>query len=72
MQKEGCCSTKKHPFDLVIVSDTLLADPDDMEQTLGKPHDSVEAAMMLHRLSGRRHKYGQQLEFNCMANGVTL
>ncbi len=55
-KKKAAAVPKTHPYDLVIVSDTLLADPDDMEQTLGKPHDSVEAAMMLHRLSGRRHQ----------------
>lgn len=45
-----------HGYSIVIVSDTLLADPDDMESSLGKPNDAVEAAMMLHRLSGRRHQ----------------
>ena len=39
-----------HGFDMVIVCDTLLADPDDMDSTLGKPKDTVEAAMMLHRI----------------------
>lgn len=46
----------KHGYDLVVVSDTMLADPDDMSCSLGKPSDAVEAAMMLHRLSGRRHQ----------------
>ena len=40
----------------VIVSDTMLEDPDDESIALGKPHDSVQAAMMLHKLSGRRHR----------------
>tara|TARA_B100000902_G_C26783373_1_gene656151 strand:- start:9 stop:539 length:531 start_codon:yes stop_codon:yes gene_type:complete len=43
-------------FDLIIVSDTMLADPDVDKVALGKPKDEVEAAMMLHRLSGRRHR----------------
>ena len=55
-KKKAAAVPKEHHFDLVVVSDTLLADPDDMEHTLGKPSDSVEAAMMLHRLSGRRHQ----------------
>ncbi len=46
----------QHHHDLVIVSDTMLADPDDLNCSLGKPSDSVQAAMMLHRLSGRRHQ----------------
>ena len=40
----------------VIVSDTMLEDPDDESIALGKPHDSIQAAMMLHKLSGRRHR----------------
>ena len=43
-------------YDLIIVSDTMLADPDVDKVALGKPKDDVEAAMMLHRLSGRRHR----------------
>lgn len=55
-RKKAAAVKDGHGYDMVVVSDTLLADPDDMEQTLGKPGDSVEAAMMLHRLSGRRHQ----------------
>ena len=43
-------------FDLIIVSDTMLADPDIDNTSIGKPSDEVEAAMMLHQLSGRRHR----------------
>jgi len=43
-------------FNLVVVSDTMVSDPDDHSLSMGKPTDSVEAAMMLHRLSGRRHQ----------------
>jgi len=43
-------------FDLIVVSDTMLSDPDVDRVALGKPKDEVEAAMMLHRLSGRRHR----------------
>ena len=45
-----------HDFDVVIVSDTMISDPDDHSLSMGKPTDAVEAAMMLHRLSGRRHQ----------------
>ncbi|MDE0557581.1 MAG: Maf family protein [Candidatus Poseidoniaceae archaeon] len=43
-------------YDVVIVCDTMLCDPDDSMLSLGKPMDEIEAAMMLHRLSGRRHQ----------------
>jgi septum formation protein len=43
-------------YDVVIVCDTMLCDPDDSMLSLGKPIDEIEAAMMLHRLSGRRHQ----------------
>ena len=43
-------------YDLIIVSDTMLADPDIDNISIGKPTDEVDAAMMLHRLSGRRHR----------------
>jgi len=43
-------------YDVVIVCDTMLCDPDDSMLSLGKPVDEIEAAMMLHRLSGRRHQ----------------
>ena len=55
-QKKSEAVLDGHGFDLVVVCDTLLADPDDMDLTLGKPNDTLEAAMMLHRLSGRRHQ----------------
>jgi len=43
-------------YDIVIVCDTMLSDPDDHMLSIGKPKDKIEAAMMLHRLSGRRHQ----------------
>jgi septum formation protein len=43
-------------YDIVIVCDTMLCDPDDSMLSIGKPVDEIEAAMMLHRLSGRRHQ----------------
>ena len=42
--------------DLVIVSDTLVEDPEDPLVAMGKPGDVVSATAMLLRLSGRRHR----------------
>jgi len=41
---------------ITIVSDTIVEDPDSFEQLFGKAEDMLEAASMLKRLSGRRHK----------------
>ncbi len=41
--------------DAVMVADTLVEDPDDTHQSLGKPDGREQAAAMLLRLSGRRH-----------------
>ncbi len=40
---------------IILVSDTLVEDPDDNLYALGKPIDRVAAASSLIRLSGRRH-----------------
>ena len=42
--------------DVVVVADTMLSDPDDHSLSIGKPHDRTQAALMLHRLSGRLHQ----------------
>ena len=42
--------------DVVIVSDTMLSDPDDHSLSMGKPRDFAHAAIMLYRLSGRLHQ----------------
>ena len=41
---------------VVVVADTMIADPDDMSVSLGKPLDMTHAASMLVRLQGRRHQ----------------
>jgi predicted house-cleaning NTP pyrophosphatase (Maf/HAM1 superfamily) len=41
--------------DAVLVADTMVEDPDDTHQSLGKPDGREQAATMLLRLSGRRH-----------------
>jgi predicted house-cleaning NTP pyrophosphatase (Maf/HAM1 superfamily) len=42
-------------FDAIIVSDTMIEDPDEPRLSMGKPTDFLGAAGMLIRLSGRRH-----------------
>ena len=42
--------------DIILVSDTLVEDPDDDRAALGKPKDESSAAFSLIRLSGRRHR----------------
>ena len=42
--------------EMIVVSDTLVEDPDDSRVALGKPEDEVSAASTLIRLSGSRHK----------------
>tara|TARA_B100001113_G_C20887745_1_gene525569 strand:+ start:136 stop:729 length:594 start_codon:yes stop_codon:yes gene_type:complete len=54
--KKSAAIKESTDFDLIIVSDTMLADPDIDNVSIGKPTDEVDAAMMLHRLSGRRHR----------------
>ena len=55
-QKKALAVTNNSDYDLVIVSDTMLQDPDVDGLAMGKARDAVEAAAMLHRLSGRRHR----------------
>ena len=49
-------SEAENVVDIVIVSDTLVEDPDDQRAALGKPKDESSAAFSLIRLSGRRHR----------------
>lgn len=44
------------PAEVVIVADTIVADPDDPLMPLGKPEDEQHAMAMLLRLSGNRHR----------------
>ena len=55
-QKKAEAIKDNFDYDLIIVSDTMLADPDIDNISIGKPTDEVDAAMMLHRLSGGRHR----------------
>ena len=45
-----------HNNDLVLVSDTLLEDPEDSKMPIGKAKNKEDALVMLLRLSGKRHK----------------
>ena len=49
-------SEGKNGPDIILVSDTLVEDPDDEMVALGKPKDKSGAAFGLVRLSGRRHR----------------
>jgi septum formation protein len=42
--------------DVFVVSDTLVEDPDDEQEALGKPGSKEQALSMLLRLRGRRHR----------------
>ena len=55
-QKKAAAVKNSQDFDLIIVSDTMLQDPDFDNLAMGKANDALQAAAMLHRLSGRRHK----------------
>tara|TARA_B100000767_G_C19771783_1_gene540428 strand:- start:2790 stop:3395 length:606 start_codon:yes stop_codon:yes gene_type:complete len=55
-QKKAAAVNNSQDFDVVIVSDTMLQDPDSDDLAMGKASDAIEAAAMLHRLSGRRHR----------------
>jgi len=43
-------------YDVIIVADTLVEDPDDELQALGQPESKENATAMLLRLRGRRHR----------------
>ena len=45
-----------HPGSMVLVADTMLADPDDATLALGQPENEQGALAMLLRLRGRRHR----------------
>ncbi|MDP6870424.1 MAG: Maf family protein [Candidatus Poseidoniaceae archaeon] len=45
-----------HAHEIVVVADTMVADPDDTMLAMGKPDDKLRALSMLKRLSGRRHQ----------------
>ena len=55
--------------DIILVSDTLVEDPDDERAALGKPKDESSAAFSLIRLSGRRHRVWSSTAIISMKTG---
>ena len=55
-------------FDVVVVSDTLVEDPDDEQAALGKPTSKEQAVAMLLRLRGRRHRVWSATMVHVMEN----
>ena len=46
----------KEVAEIIVVSDTMVTDPDDPLMPMGKPEDEQHAMAMLLRLSGNRHR----------------
>ena len=55
-QKKAAAVNLQNDYELIVVSDTMIQDPDVDVQAMGKASDAIEAAAMLHRLAGRRHR----------------
>ncbi|MGB0173819.1 MAG: Maf family protein [Candidatus Poseidoniaceae archaeon] len=58
----------KDEFDVFVVSDTLVEDPDDEQAALGKPASREQAVAMLLRLRGRRHRVWSATMVQAMGN----
>ena len=43
-------------YDAIMVSDTMIEDPDDHRLSIGKPKDALTATSNLIRLAGRKHR----------------
>ena len=43
-------------YDAILVSDTMIEDPDDHRLSIGKPKDALTATSNLIRLAGRKHR----------------
>lgn len=48
-------ASKSEDYDLIIVSDTMIVDPDDETKAIGKPDSIPHARMILKHLRGRKH-----------------
>ncbi|DAC29023.1 MAG: hypothetical protein CMB29_01125 [Euryarchaeota archaeon] len=55
-QKKAAAAHLDDNYELIVVSDTMIQDPDVDVRAMGKANDAIEAAAMLHRLAGRRHR----------------
>ena len=47
---------RERNYDAILVSDTMIEDPDDYTLSIGKPKDALTATSNLIRLSGRKHR----------------
>ncbi len=47
---------REQNYDAILVSDTMIEDPDDHRLSIGKPKDALSAASNLIRLAGRKHR----------------
>tara|TARA_S200000501_G_scaffold373904_1_gene422207 strand:- start:2484 stop:3122 length:639 start_codon:yes stop_codon:yes gene_type:complete len=47
---------REEKYDAILVSDTMIEDPDDHRLSIGKPKDALTATSNLIRLSGRKHR----------------
>ena len=48
--------TREQNYDAILVSDTMIEDPDDYTLSIGKPEDALTATSNLIRLAGRKHR----------------
>ena len=47
---------REQNYDAILVSDTMIEDPDDYTLSIGKPKDALTATSNLIRLAGRKHR----------------
>ena len=47
---------REQNYDAILVSDTMIEDPDDYRLSIGKPKDALTATSNLIRLAGRKHR----------------
>ena len=47
---------RERNYDAILVSDTMIEDPDDHRLSIGKPEDALTATSNLIRLAGRKHR----------------
>ena len=53
-------------YDIVIVSDTMIVDPDDETKAIGKPDNENHARGILQHLRGRKHTVVTSSGFFCL------
>jgi len=55
-RRKAAAVEQGHGFKAVVVADTMVADPDDINAAMGKASGELEAASMIKKLSGCRHQ----------------